>query len=157
MLLSKTNFARIFIALSVIALPVSASYAAMGCCSHHGGVAGCNTSTNHQKCKDGSSSPSCLCTGGTAAPSHHTTTAKTPANTTTYPTPSSTATTATTPAEPKVTKPKKTTAATTAAAATTTATTQRGCCSGHGGVKSCNKKTHFQVCKDGSTSTTCKC
>jgi hypothetical protein len=32
-----------------------------GCCSHHGGVAGCDTATGHQACGDGSDSPSCLC------------------------------------------------------------------------------------------------
>lgn len=32
-----------------------------GCCSHHGGVAGCN-SNGRQVCKDGSLSPSCTCT-----------------------------------------------------------------------------------------------
>lgn len=32
-----------------------------GCCSHHGGVAGCN-SNGRQICNDGSLSPSCTCT-----------------------------------------------------------------------------------------------
>lgn len=32
-----------------------------GCCSHHGGVCGCNTSTGMQKCCDGKDSPSCRC------------------------------------------------------------------------------------------------
>lgn len=32
-----------------------------GCCSHHGGVAGCDTATDHQACRDGSDSPTCLC------------------------------------------------------------------------------------------------
>ncbi len=32
-----------------------------GCCSHHGGVAGCDTATGHQQCRDGSDSPSCGC------------------------------------------------------------------------------------------------
>ncbi|CAM2798005.1 Uncharacterised protein [Legionella steigerwaltii] len=31
------------------------------------------------------------------------------------------------------------------------------CCSGHGGVASCNKATGFQMCKDGTASPTCKC
>ncbi|KTC80059.1 hypothetical protein [Legionella cherrii] len=31
------------------------------------------------------------------------------------------------------------------------------CCSGHGGVASCNKTTGFQMCKDGTASPTCKC
>ena len=30
-----------------------------GCCSHHGGVAGC--AGGRQKCRDGSLSPSCTC------------------------------------------------------------------------------------------------
>ena len=32
-----------------------------GCCSHHGGVAGCDAATGHEQCGDGSDSPSCLC------------------------------------------------------------------------------------------------
>ncbi len=32
-----------------------------GCCSHHGGVAGCDTATGHALCGDGSDSPSCGC------------------------------------------------------------------------------------------------
>jgi len=32
-----------------------------GCCSHHGGVCGCNTSTGMQRCCDGRDSPSCRC------------------------------------------------------------------------------------------------
>lgn len=32
-----------------------------GCCSHHGGVAGCN-SDGRQICKDGTLSPTCTCT-----------------------------------------------------------------------------------------------
>ena len=31
------------------------------------------------------------------------------------------------------------------------------CCSGHGGVASCNKSTGYKMCKDGSASPTCKC
>lgn len=34
---------------------------AKGCCSRHGGVAQCNTSTGFQMCKDGTQSPSCAC------------------------------------------------------------------------------------------------
>lgn len=36
-------------------------YAQRGCCSHHGGVAGCN-SNGRQVCRDGTLSPSCTCT-----------------------------------------------------------------------------------------------
>jgi hypothetical protein len=32
-----------------------------GCCSHHGGVAGCDYDTGHQRCADGSDSPTCGC------------------------------------------------------------------------------------------------
>ena len=32
-----------------------------GCCSHHGGVCGCDGNTGHQQCCDGDDSPSCLC------------------------------------------------------------------------------------------------
>ncbi len=32
-----------------------------GCCSHHGGVAGCDSATGHARCADGSDSPSCGC------------------------------------------------------------------------------------------------
>jgi hypothetical protein len=32
-----------------------------GCCSHHGGVCGCNGNTGHQLCCDGKDSPSCDC------------------------------------------------------------------------------------------------
>ena len=35
--------------------------AKQGCCSHHGGVCGCNSSTGHQLCCDGADSPSCGC------------------------------------------------------------------------------------------------
>ncbi|STY29764.1 Uncharacterised protein [Legionella wadsworthii] len=34
---------------------------AKGCCSKHGGVAQCDKSTGHLKCKDGSQSPTCGC------------------------------------------------------------------------------------------------
>lgn len=37
------------------------SYARSGCCSHHGGVAGCS-SNGRQICNDGTLSPSCTCT-----------------------------------------------------------------------------------------------
>ena len=36
-------------------------YAKQGCCSHHGGVAGCN-SYGRTICKDGTLSPTCTCT-----------------------------------------------------------------------------------------------
>ena len=37
------------------------SFATSGCCSWHGGVCGCDTSTGSQLCCDGSDSPSCGC------------------------------------------------------------------------------------------------
>ena len=37
------------------------SFARSGCCSWHGGVCGCDTSTGSQLCCDGSDSPSCGC------------------------------------------------------------------------------------------------
>jgi hypothetical protein len=32
-----------------------------GCCSHHGGVCGCNKGNGMQQCCDGATSPSCRC------------------------------------------------------------------------------------------------
>ena len=32
-----------------------------GCCSHHGGVCGCDSGRGHQLCCDGQDSPSCGC------------------------------------------------------------------------------------------------
>lgn len=34
-----------------------------GCCSHHGGVCGCNEASNRIECCDGTLSPSCTCSG----------------------------------------------------------------------------------------------
>ncbi len=39
----------------------SEEMAKRGCCSHHGGVCGCNQATGMQRCCDGSDSPSCVC------------------------------------------------------------------------------------------------
>lgn len=135
----------VIIGICMLGMPLTSSYAKSGCCSRHGGVAGCNTATGYQLCKDKSSSPSCKCDG--------TTSTATTTNSTT---------TTTETAKPKKTKTKTTTAATTtttAATTTTTATTakQKGCCAHHGGVSKCDSATGFQVCKDGSHSTTCKC
>lgn len=46
-------------------LPVTAN-AQRGCCSWHGGVAGCNSS-GRTICADGTLSPSCTCSGGTSS------------------------------------------------------------------------------------------
>ena len=34
-----------------------------GCCSHHGGVSGCDEASGMMRCRDGSLSPSCTCAG----------------------------------------------------------------------------------------------
>ena len=46
--------------LSLILLLPMNVYARSGCCSHHGGVAGCN-SDGRQICNDGMLSPTCTC------------------------------------------------------------------------------------------------
>lgn len=48
------------IVLIVIIFPLTIN-AKSGCCSHHGGVAGCHSS-GKQLCNDGTLSPSCTCT-----------------------------------------------------------------------------------------------
>lgn len=50
----------ILITIILICLP-SSVFAKQGCCSHHGGVAGCNSS-GRQVCNDGTLSKSCTCT-----------------------------------------------------------------------------------------------
>jgi len=47
-------------AFLIISWP-SFSLATSGCCSYHGGVSHCDTSTGRQVCNDGSYSPSCTC------------------------------------------------------------------------------------------------
>jgi len=42
----------------VLVVPVIA-YAKRGCCSYHGGVYGCNSTTGQQVCRDGTTSRSC--------------------------------------------------------------------------------------------------
>jgi hypothetical protein len=37
------------------------AYAQRGCCSYHGGVAGCDANTGYDLCNDGTDSPSCTC------------------------------------------------------------------------------------------------
>lgn len=41
--------------------PVGTGSDKRGCCSHHGGVCGCDTATGRQKCCDGTLSPTCRC------------------------------------------------------------------------------------------------
>lgn len=47
--------------LLFIIVDIDFVYAQRGCCSHHGGVAGCS-SNGRQICNDGTLSPSCTCT-----------------------------------------------------------------------------------------------
>lgn len=58
----KNKSFKIFniIVLIVIIFPLTIN-AKSGCCSHHGGVAGCHSS-GKQLCNDGTLSPSCTCT-----------------------------------------------------------------------------------------------
>ena len=128
----------IAIVLFLLMLPITESFAAAGCCSHHGGVSGC-ASTGYQLCKDNTASPSCKC-DGTTLPKTTTKTTKT------------TKTTTDTSKAPKTSVKKS--AATTEPVVKTKIT---GCCSRHGGIAQCNKATGFQTCKDGTASATCKC
>lgn len=135
--------------LFALALPV-ASFAG-GCCAGHGGAAGCNAS-GQQVCKDKSISPTCKCKTKAA------TKKAAPAATTAKPAKNA-ATTA----------PKASTQPSTkkgglfnsglfkSKSATGTTTNSKGCCSRHGGIASCNTSTGMQMCKDGSSSPTCKC
>ena len=50
---------KMFAVLIIIFVPTKV-LAGRGCCSHHGGVAGCN-SYGRQVCADGTLSPSCTC------------------------------------------------------------------------------------------------
>lgn len=52
-----------FILLLVCIIPINVN-AQRGCCSHHGGVAGC--SGGRQLCNDGTLNPSCVCDGGSS-------------------------------------------------------------------------------------------
>lgn len=51
---------KILFLIILLMCPVIVS-AQRGCCSHHGGVAGCNEN-GRQVCRDGTLSPSCTCT-----------------------------------------------------------------------------------------------
>lgn len=138
--LQKSSIVTGLITLSLAFIPASALYAKAGCCSKHGGVVGCDTASGLQRCKDGTTSPSCACDGSTrkAAPVNKTTKPAAAPKTTTRHGSTSTATTTTPAPVPAATK-------------------TTGCCSGHGGVLKCDTKTGFQICKDGSHSNTCKC
>ena len=52
----------VYFIIFVLLLAPSTVYAGRGCCSRHGGVAGCN-SNGRQVCNDGTLSPSCTCYG----------------------------------------------------------------------------------------------
>lgn len=121
---------------TIILSPINI-YAKSGCCSQHGGVAGCDSSTGFQKCKDGTTSPSCKCDESTVKPVKEVKVVKT------------------TKASKKETAPAVIVPATKIKATTAYKTT--GCCSGHGGVGGCDKKTGFVKCKDGTQSSTCTC
>jgi hypothetical protein len=140
----RNTFISVILSFFLFFMPFVTSYAAAGCCSHHGGVTGCDQSSNHQSCKDGTVSPTCMCNGSKAAMKKtHKNSAKTTTNNTTADTAAATTT--------------STTAASTTTAAPKNATTTKGCCSKHGGVAKCDKATGYQICKDGTHSTTCKC
>ncbi len=51
---------KVLFIFSLFILLTDSVYAQRGCCSHHGGVAGCN-SYGRQVCNDGTLSPSCGC------------------------------------------------------------------------------------------------
>lgn len=141
---SKTTLGRLTLGLFLLFLPLAGVYATAGCCSHHGGVVGCNSATNHEACKDGTTSPTCLCTGGTAAKPKKTT--------------SSTSTTSTTTSGTTGTQSSTTTNTnSTTTTAATPAKSTKGCCAKHGGVASCDKASGYQMCKDGTRSSSCKC
>lgn len=56
---SRIKYEFVFLIIMLI-FPVTAN-AQRGCCSHHGGVAGCSEN-GRQICRDGTLSPSCTCT-----------------------------------------------------------------------------------------------
>lgn len=57
----KKYFLYIILSLIIIFTDNNIVFGKSGCCSHHGGVAGCNSS-GRQVCRDGTLSPSCTCT-----------------------------------------------------------------------------------------------
>lgn len=116
---------------------LSTAYAKAGCCSSHGGVASCDNGSGFLMCKDGSTSKTCKCDGTSSSSSQSSTPVKSKSKT-------ATATTA----APATATPSKTESVTKA---------PKGCCSKHNGVGSCNVKTGYFMCKDGTQSNTCKC
>lgn len=137
--LFKSNLFHLLIIGSISFLPFGNLYAAKGCCSRHGGVAGCNNVTGFLMCKDGKQSPECKCSGTTVKSYQY----KSPKS-------SKVPSTATMSIPTKTTKEK-------AKEKAKEKVSTRGCCKGHGGVKSCDKKSGYQRCKDGTLSSTCVC
>lgn len=129
------RFNQAIIAIFAFTLPITAAFAGT-CCSGHGGVSGICTN-GYQQCKDKTMSPSCKCT----APAAKKTSIK------------STTTTTKTTKSKGVIPTSKSVIPTTSKSTTGT----KGCCSSHGGIASCNTSTGSQMCKDGTTSPTCKC
>lgn len=126
-----------FFTVMFVLLSSTSVYAKTGCCSKHGGVAGCDKTTGYQLCKDGTNSPSCTCSGQTVKQAKTTSARKV-------------STTETKPAS-------KSTVMTTMLEKVATGKAKAGCCSGHGGVAKCDTKKGYQICKDGTHSTTCTC
>ena len=48
---------------SIDDLPGKTKFERSGCCSHHNGVCGCDQSSDKITCCDGTTSPSCTCSG----------------------------------------------------------------------------------------------
>jgi hypothetical protein len=142
--------AKIILCLLTL-LAFNSAYAAAGCCSHHGGVNGCNTQTNHDLCKDGTTSPTCLCSGGTSNNTVTKTKKATQSVTQSNSAATSTSSTTATPAAATTTTTSNETTTT-----TKTKKSSKGCCAKHGGVAGCDAS-GFSKCKDGSVSSTCKC
>ncbi len=140
---SATFFISTLLGLFLIFSLPGQSIAKRGCCSDHGGVAGCNQSTGFQLCKDGTTSPSCKCEGTTTTKSTKKSNDQSSGGIIPTLFGSSAA--------------KKSTESTSATTATTTKSSTVGCCSGHGGVGKCDKKAGYYKCKDGTLSSTCTC
>lgn len=51
----------LFLISALFLLLIPNAYAQRGCCSHHGGVASCDSSVGELVCQDGSYSPTCTC------------------------------------------------------------------------------------------------
>lgn len=58
----------LFATLILFFATTSPIFAARGCCSWHGGVSGCDSSTGRYVCNDGTYSPSCTCEVASSPP-----------------------------------------------------------------------------------------